>query len=86
MSIINILAKLPNEVKERIENPSALRINNDSPGLYIPKEQTPELKNLLSELRVELDKKKNKTTKVEQQIKLIDDMTHIIDHKINVIF
>jgi len=82
MSIINILAKLPNEIKERIENPSALQINNDFPGLYIPKEKTPELKELLTELKGELEKKKRKTEKVTQQIKLIDDMTYIIDHKI----
>jgi hypothetical protein len=57
MSVISILAKLPNEVKERIENPTALRINNDFPGLFVPKEDSEDLKDLLNDLRGELEKK-----------------------------
>jgi len=81
MSIINILAKLPNDIKERIENPSALQINNDFPGLYIPKENTKELNLLLKELEVELNKK-NKTTKVISQLLLVKNMNNVIENKI----
>lgn len=81
MSIINILAKLPEEIKDRIENPTALRINNDFPGLFLPKEDTEELGNLLIDLKKELESKKQ-TDKVKKQIKLINNMTNVIDHKI----
>jgi hypothetical protein len=81
MSVISILAKLPNEVKERIENPTALRINNDFPGLFVPKEDSEDLKDLLNDLRGELEKK-NQTDKVKRQIKLVNNMTSIIDRKI----
>lgn len=81
MSVISILAKLPNEIKERIENPTALRINNDFPGLFVPKENTEDLNDLLKELKGELEKKRQ-TDKVKRQIKLVNNMTNVIDRKI----
>jgi len=81
MSVINILAKLPTEIKERIENPTALRINNDFPGLYLPKENAEELNHLLKDLKVELEKKE-KSNKIKKQIKLITNMNKVIERKI----
>lgn len=38
MSILNILTKLPQNIKGRVSKPVKLRINNDQPGFYIPEE------------------------------------------------
>ena len=78
MSVISILAKLPNEIKERISNPTALRINNDYPGLYLPKEKSKELEPILKDLKKELETKR-KTEKVLNQIELVSDLIKTLE-------
>ena len=51
MSIINILTTLPSNIKERISQPTALRINNDSPGLYLSKEDSLIINEILKEYK-----------------------------------
>lgn len=79
MSVVSILAKLPNEIKERISDPTALRINNDFPGLYLPKEKSKELEPILKELKKELETKR-KTEKVLGQIEFVSDLIKTIEN------
>ena len=65
MQIINVLAALPAEVKGNIEQTVFLRINNDEPGLFIPKCKIDKLKDDL--------KKYESDESVKEFLKLIQN-------------
>lgn len=73
MPIINILAKLPNDIKNRIDEPKALRINNDKPGLYIPLEYSKELNEIIDSIDSDLS---------EKQTNLLKSLSNIIEKQI----
>lgn len=77
MSVINILAKMPSEIKERIEIPSRLVINNDEPGLYIPNEYIEHLKQLLDMSKDSVGKKNDDVS--TNHIKLINAINNALN-------